>query len=122
MVGASAAAALAATPNGVRADATPTGAGTDKPVMAKVTLTVNGQRRDLELDTRTSLLDAAREYLHLTARRRAATRPVRRLHDDRRRRRINACLTLAVMHQGSEITTIEGLGQPDALHPMQGRS
>ena len=33
--------------------------------------------------------------------------------------RINACLTLAVMHQGSEITTIEGMGQPDALHPMQ---
>jgi xanthine dehydrogenase YagT iron-sulfur-binding subunit len=118
MVGASAAAALAATPAGARADAA--SAGTDKPVMAKVSLTVNGQRRDLELDTRTSLLDAAREHLHLTGSKKGCDHgqcgACTMIVDGRR---INACLTLAVMHQGSEITTIEGLGQPDALHPMQ---
>ncbi|MER2193566.1 aldehyde dehydrogenase iron-sulfur subunit PaoA [Methylobacterium brachiatum] len=118
MVGASAAAALAATPAGARADAAP--AGTDKPVMAKVSLTVNGQRRELELDTRTSLLDAAREHLQLTGSKKGCDHgqcgACTMIVDGRR---INSCLTLAVMHQGSEITTIEGLGQPDALHPMQ---
>jgi xanthine dehydrogenase YagT iron-sulfur-binding subunit len=117
MVGASAA-ALAAAPAGARADAAP--AGTDKPVMAKVSLTVNGQRQDLELDTRTSLLDAAREHLHLTGSKKGCDHgqcgACTMIVDGRR---INACLTLAVMHQGSEITTIEGLGQPEALHPMQ---
>ena len=118
MVGASAAAALAATPAGARTDAAL--GGTDKPVMAKVSLTVNGQRRELELDTRTSLLDAAREHLHLTGSKKGCDHgqcgACTMIVDGRR---INACLTLAVMHQGSEITTIEGLGQPDALHPMQ---
>ena len=118
MVGASAAAALAAAPNGARADAAP--AGTDKPVTAKVSLTVNGQRRELELDTRTSLLDAAREHLHLTGSKKGCDHgqcgACTMIVDGRR---INACLTLAVMHQGSEITTIEGLGRPEALHPMQ---
>ena len=118
MVGASAAAVLAATPAGARANAA--AAGTDKPVMAKVSLTVNGQRRELELDTRTSLLDAAREHLHLTGSKKGCDHgqcgACTMIVDGRR---INACLTLAVMHQGSDITTIEGLGQPDALHPMQ---
>ncbi len=118
MVGASAAAALAATPASARTDAAL--GGTDKPVMAKVSLTVNGQRRELELDTRTSLLDAAREHLHLTGSKKGCDHgqcgACTMIVDGRR---INACLTLAVMHQGSEITTIEGLGQPDALHPMQ---
>ncbi|MFG7488794.1 aldehyde dehydrogenase iron-sulfur subunit PaoA [Methylorubrum rhodesianum] len=118
MVGASAAAALAATPAGAGAGAKP--AGTDNPVMAKVSLTVNGQRRDLELDTRTSLLDAAREHLHLTGSKKGCDHgqcgACTMIVDGRR---INACLTLAVMHQGSEITTIEGLGQPENLHPMQ---
>ena len=118
MVGASAAAALAAAPNGAHADAAP--AGTDKPVTAKVSLTVNGQRRELELDTRTSLLDAAREHLHLTGSKKGCDHgqcgACTMIVDGRR---INACLTLAVMHQGSEITTIEGLGRPEALHPMQ---
>ncbi|QDI79092.1 aldehyde dehydrogenase iron-sulfur subunit [Methylorubrum populi] len=118
MVGASAAAALAATPAGARTDAAL--GGTDKPVMAKVSLTVNGQRRELELDTRTSLLDAAREHLHLTGSKKGCDHgqcgACTMIVDGRR---INACLTLAVMHQGSEITTIEGLGQPENLHPMQ---
>ena len=110
MVGATAAAA----PAGARA------ARTDEPVLATVTFTVNGQRRDLELDTRTSLLDAAREHLHLTGSKKGCDHgqcgACTMIVDGRR---INACLTLAVMHQGAEIVTIEGLGQPDHLHPMQ---
>jgi xanthine dehydrogenase YagT iron-sulfur-binding subunit len=85
-----------------------------------VVLTVNGERRELEVDNRTSLLDALREHLHLTGTKKgcdhgqcgACTVMVEG-------HRINACLTLAVMHAGGEITTIEGLGQPGNLHPMQ---
>jgi xanthine dehydrogenase YagT iron-sulfur-binding subunit len=90
------------------------------PVMSKVSFTVNGKPRELELDTRTTLLDALREQLHLTGTKKgcdhgqcgACTVIVEG-------RRINACLTLAVMHEGDEITTIEGLGTPEDLHPMQ---
>jgi xanthine dehydrogenase YagT iron-sulfur-binding subunit len=116
MVGASATAALATVPSA--AGAKP--AGTDMPVLAKVAFTVNGERRELELDTRTSLLDAAREHLRLTGSKKGCDHgqcgACTMIVDGRR---INACLTLAVMHQGSEITTIEGLGQPENLHPMQ---
>ena len=87
---------------------------------AKVAFEVNGRPYELELDTRTTLLDALREHLHLTGSKKgcdhgqcgACTVVV----DDRR---INSCLSLAVMHQGDRITTIEGLGSPDRLHPMQ---
>jgi xanthine dehydrogenase YagT iron-sulfur-binding subunit len=87
---------------------------------ANVTLKVNGEVRALQLDTRTSLLDALREHLHLTGTKKgcdhgqcgACTVVVGG-------RRINSCLTLAVMHQGDEITTIEGRGSPDKLHAMQ---
>jgi xanthine dehydrogenase YagT iron-sulfur-binding subunit len=90
------------------------------PVMSKVTLTVNGKAQSLELDTRTTLLDALREHLHLTGTKKgcdhgqcgACTVIVEG-------RRINSCLSLAVMHEGDAITTIEGLGTPDDLHPMQ---
>ena len=90
------------------------------PVMARTSLTVNGKVRELELDTRTTLLDALREHLHLTGTKKgcdhgqcgACTVIVKG-------RRINACLTLAVMHEGDAITTIEGLGTPEDLHPMQ---
>jgi xanthine dehydrogenase YagT iron-sulfur-binding subunit len=101
-------------------DTLPSGAGAGQPVRATVALTVNGRRHELELDIRTSLLDLMREHLNLTGSKKgcdhgqcgACTVIVNG-------RRINACLTLAVMHQGSEITTIEGLGQPETLHPMQ---
>jgi xanthine dehydrogenase YagT iron-sulfur-binding subunit len=81
---------------------------------------VNGTRQTLELDTRTTLLDALREHLHLTGTKKgcdqgqcgACTVLVGG-------RRINACLSLAVMHEGDSITTIEGLGTPGQLHPMQ---
>ncbi|KAF1023832.1 MAG: putative xanthine dehydrogenase YagT iron-sulfur-binding subunit [Paracidovorax wautersii] len=85
-----------------------------------VSLTVNGQAQSLELDTRTTLLDALREHLHLTGTKKgcdhgqcgACTVLVDGV-------RINACLTLAVMHQGAAVTTIEGLGTPKNMHPMQ---
>ena len=81
---------------------------------------VNGKRRELNLDPRTTLLDALREHLHLTGTKKgcdhgqcgACTVIVDGV-------RINSCLSLAVMHDGDKITTIEGLGTPDKLHPMQ---
>ena len=90
------------------------------PVISTVALTVNGTHRELELDTRTTLLDALREHLKLTGTKKgcdhgqcgACTVLVNG-------ERINACLSLAVQHQGDTITTIEGLGTPDDLHPMQ---
>ena len=81
---------------------------------------VNGQSRSLTLDTRTSLLDALREHFKLTGTKKgcdhghcgACTVLVNGT-------RINACLSLAVMHEGDSVTTIEGLGTADDLHPMQ---
>jgi xanthine dehydrogenase YagT iron-sulfur-binding subunit len=95
-------------------------AETPPPTMAKTTLRVNGQRRELTLDTRTTLLDALREHLKMSGTKKgcdqgqcgACTVIVNG-------RRINSCLSLAIMHDGDEVTTIEGLGRPDKLHPMQ---
>lgn len=88
--------------------------------LAKVTLNVNGQAHDLTLDTRTTLLDALREHLHLTGTKKGCDHgqcgACTVIVDGRR---INACLTLAVMHPGAQVTTIEGLGNPRQLHPMQ---
>jgi xanthine dehydrogenase YagT iron-sulfur-binding subunit len=92
----------------------------EAPVTARVAFEVNGARRELELDVRTTLLDALREHLKLTGSKKgcdhgqcgACTVIVEG-------RRINSCLTLAVMHEGERITTIEGLGAPGSLHPMQ---
>ncbi|NSY45591.1 MULTISPECIES: aldehyde dehydrogenase iron-sulfur subunit PaoA [Agrobacterium] len=85
-----------------------------------VSFKVNGEMRDLELDNRTSLLDALREHLHLTGTKKGCDHgqcgACTVMVDGRR---INSCLTLAVMHDGDEVTTIEGLGQPGNLHPMQ---
>ncbi|MDK1384652.1 aldehyde dehydrogenase iron-sulfur subunit PaoA [Sinorhizobium sp. 8-89] len=85
-----------------------------------VSFIVNGERLELELDNRTTLLDALREHLHLTGTKKGCDHgqcgACTVLVDGRR---INACLTLAVMHEGGSITTIEGLGQPGNLHPMQ---
>jgi xanthine dehydrogenase YagT iron-sulfur-binding subunit len=83
-----------------------------------VTLKVNGRTSKLDLDTRTTLLDALREHWKLTGTKKGCDHgqcgACTVLVDGRR---INSCLTLAVMHDGDEITTIEGLGRPDDLHP-----
>ncbi|WEP47507.1 aldehyde dehydrogenase iron-sulfur subunit [Cronobacter dublinensis subsp. infanticibi] len=85
-----------------------------------LTLTVNGETRQLDVDTRTTLLDALRENLALTGTKKGCDHgqcgACTVLIDGRR---VNACLTLALMHEGAQITTIEGLGTPDNLHPMQ---
>ncbi|MBK5528931.1 aldehyde dehydrogenase iron-sulfur subunit [Pseudomonas sp. TH06] len=95
-------------------------ANLEQPAMNNVTLQINGKPRALEVDNRTTLLDALREHLHLTGSKKGCDHgqcgACTVIADGRR---INACLTLAVMHEGSEITTIEGLGMPDNLHPMQ---
>ncbi|MGA0606970.1 2Fe-2S iron-sulfur cluster-binding protein [Phenylobacterium sp. VNQ135] len=90
------------------------------PQVATVRLSINGQDRTLTLDLRTSLLDALREHLSLTGSKKGCDHgqcgACTVLLDGRR---VNSCLTLAVMAEGSEVTTIEGLGEPDRLHPMQ---
>ncbi len=90
------------------------------PVMIGVRFDINGKVRALELDTRTTLLDALREHLHLTGTKKGCDHgqcgACTVIVDGQR---INSCLTLAVMHEGSKITTIEGLGTPERLHPMQ---
>ena len=86
----------------------------------KVNLNINGKSYALDVDPRVTLLDALRERLHLTGSKKgcdhgqcgACTVLING-------RRINSCLTLAVMHEGDEITTIEGLANGDELHPMQ---
>ena len=89
-------------------------------IAAPVTLTINGQAHTLHLDLRTSLLDALREHLHFTGTKKGCDHgqcgACTVLLDGRR---INSCLSLAVMHEGAQITTIEGLGTPDQLHPLQ---
>jgi xanthine dehydrogenase YagT iron-sulfur-binding subunit len=90
------------------------------PSTMKVAFEVNGRPRELEVDTRTTLLDALREHLHLTGTKKGCDHgqcgACTVIVDGHR---INSCLTLAVMHEGGKVTTIEGLGTPDHLHPMQ---
>jgi xanthine dehydrogenase YagT iron-sulfur-binding subunit len=116
MVGTAASVVAISAPSAARSQASAVG----EPVTSKVSFNVNGASRELDLDTRTTLIDALREHLHLTGTKKgcdhgqcgACTVMVNG-------QRINSCLTLAVMHDGESITTIEGLGRPDELHPMQ---
>ncbi len=119
---AAASAAAAATPasSATTPPAPPSMSSTASIPVAKVSFEVNGQAQTLELDTRTTLLDTLRETLHLTGTKKGCDHgqcgACTVIVDGRR---INSCLTLAVMHEGAKITTIEGLGTPQRLHPMQ---
>jgi xanthine dehydrogenase YagT iron-sulfur-binding subunit len=86
----------------------------------RTTITVNGEARALDLDPRTTLLDALREHLGLKGTKKgcdhgqcgACTVLVNGV-------RINSCLSLAAMHDGDQVTTVEGLGTAERLHPLQ---
>jgi hypothetical protein len=85
-----------------------------------VTLRVNGKKHDLRIDPRTTLLDCLREHLHLTGSKKGCDHGqcgACTVHINGRR--VLSCLCFAAMHEGDEITTIEGIGQPENLHPMQ---
>ena len=85
-----------------------------------ITLRINGKDHQLRVDPRTTLLDCLRETVALTGTKKGCDHGqcgACTVHVNGRR--VNSCLSLALMHDGEEITTIEGLGTPDALHPMQ---
>lgn len=90
------------------------------PVMMRMNLQVNGQAYPLTIDGRTSLLDALREHMNLKGSKKGCDHgqcgACTVLVDGKR---INSCLTIAVMHEGQVITTIEGLSRGETLHPMQ---
>jgi xanthine dehydrogenase YagT iron-sulfur-binding subunit len=124
VAGTSAAIALGPTLLGIgsvdAAEATATSTGGTRASAMPLQLKINGKDYKLEIDPRTTLLDALREHLHLTGSKKgcdhgqcgACTVLVNG-------RRINSCLSLAVTHDGDEITTIEGLAKGDELHPVQ---
>jgi xanthine dehydrogenase YagT iron-sulfur-binding subunit len=85
-----------------------------------VRLNVNGQEHALELDPRTTLLDCLRENLHLPGTKKGCDHGqcgACTVHVNGKR--VNSCLSFAVMHEGDRITTIEGVGSPEKMHPMQ---
>ena len=85
-----------------------------------ITLRINGKERQLRVDPRTTLLDCLRETAALTGTKKGCDHGqcgACTVHVNGRR--VNSCLSLALMQEGAEITTIEGLGSPGALHPMQ---
>ena len=123
LIGTAASAALTALPAAANAQAPAANAqaaAVEVPAISKVSFTVNGLARQLELDTRTTLLDPLREHMHLTGTKKGCDQgqcgACTVIVDGQR---INSCLTLAVMHEGGRITSIEGLGTPENLHPMQ---
>ena len=122
------AAGVAATANPLLAAAAPAAAavpvttdGKGPPAGAiPVTLNANGQDHRLQLDPRTTLLDCLRENLNLPGTKKGCDHGqcgACTVHVNGRR--VNSCLSFAMMHAGDHITTIEGLGTPDRLHPMQ---
>ncbi len=102
------------------AEAEPPNPASLAPQSLNLTLKVNGESKSLSLDSRTSLLDALREHMDLTGSKKGCDHgqcgACTVLLDGRR---VNSCLTLAAMAEGSEITTIEGLAKGDTLHPVQ---
>jgi xanthine dehydrogenase YagT iron-sulfur-binding subunit len=122
LLGTATSVALTAAPSIARAQS-PVAAGqatAATSAISNVSFDVNGSVCEITLDPRTTLLDALREHLHLTGTKKGCD------HGQcgactviSGGRRINSCLSLAVMHQGDSITTIEGLGTPENLHPLQ---
>jgi xanthine dehydrogenase YagT iron-sulfur-binding subunit len=92
----------------------------NNPTKVTITLRVNGAERKTTIDPRATLLDTLRESLDLTGTKKGCDHGqcgACTVHVNGRR--VNSCMTFAVMNEGADITTIEGLGQPDKLHPMQ---
>ncbi|WP_405513055.1 (2Fe-2S)-binding protein [Streptomyces canus] len=121
--GAAVAGGLIAAPPALAADGAAAAEGAvaaEGPPGSRLSLTVNGVRRTVTVDNRTSLLDLLREHLDLTGSKKGcnagACGACTVLVDGRR---VNSCLTLAVRLEGAEVTTIEGLAQGDRLHPLQ---
>ncbi|WP_206064200.1 2Fe-2S iron-sulfur cluster-binding protein [Oleiagrimonas sp. C23AA] len=125
-VGTSGAAAASVSSLAYAADSGP-GASADGPPTrpdggskVRTTLTINGKPHRLEIDPRTTLLDVLREHVGLTGTKKGCDHGqcgACTVHVNGRR--VNSCLSLAVMHEGDTITTVEGLGKPGQLHPMQ---
>ncbi|HZZ11662.1 MAG TPA: (2Fe-2S)-binding protein [Paraburkholderia sp.] len=91
-----------------------------EPATMPVDLKINGRRYQITLDPRTTLLDALREHLQLTGTKKGCDHGqcgACTVHVNGRR--VNACLCLAANHEGDEVTTIEGIGGSQSLHPMQ---
>ena len=85
-----------------------------------VSLRVNGKKYEVRIDPRTSLLDCLREHLHLTGSKKGCDHGqcgACTVHVNGRRQL--SCLAFAALHERDEITTIEGIGQPEKMHPMQ---
>ncbi|HEX5126020.1 MAG TPA: 2Fe-2S iron-sulfur cluster-binding protein [Rhodocyclaceae bacterium] len=90
------------------------------PATVRTRLRINGSDHDLNLEPRVTLLDALREHSGMTGTKKGCDRgQCGACTVVVNGRRINSCLTLAVMHEGDDILTIEGFGQPDNLHPLQ---
>jgi xanthine dehydrogenase YagT iron-sulfur-binding subunit len=118
----SATAVVAALATSAGAQTGPNVASPNEPIAGAVSITlkINGKEHPLRIDPRTSLLDCVRETVLLTGTKKGCDHGqcgACTVHVNGRR--VNSCLSLAVMHEGDEITTIEGLGTPEALHPMQ---
>jgi xanthine dehydrogenase YagT iron-sulfur-binding subunit len=106
--------------HGVETLEAPAAEGTSPGMAVPLTLRVNGKERQLRIDPRTTLLDCIRESVMLTGTKKGCDHGqcgACTVHVNGRR--VVSCLSLALMHNGEEITTIEGLGTPEAMHPMQ---
>jgi len=117
---ATAVAPLAVSPAKTAAQERTSSEGQAIPGTVPVTLRVNGQKYSVQIDPRSTLLDTLRETLQLTGTKKGCDHGqcgACTVHINGRR--VNSCLTFASMQQTAEIVTIEGIGQPDHLHPMQ---
>lgn len=104
----------------VETDAASTNAGPSIEGAVPITLRINGKDHKLNIDPRTTLLDCVRETVALTGTKKGCDHGqcgACTVHVNGRR--VLSCLNLALMHDGEEITTVEGLGTPEAMHPMQ---